>query len=294
MKLTMEEAKRLMEENGGNLDLRKTKVTELPDNLTVKGWLDLRGTKVTELPGSLTIEGGLCLEGTGITELPDNLTVGGGLDLDGSGIRELPDNLTVGGGLYLSDTSIAGLPNNLTVGGSLDLTGTDIVKLPDSLKAGSKIYDRNSKIILNEKYWLREGEYVPGRYLYADRILTHVKRRKKVGPYDYFIGKIPGRNVISDGTNYAHCQNLRDGIRDLAFKRAEGRGADQYQNLTPDSVLPAGEMITMYRVITGACRQGTECFLKSLGTLKESYSVREIIELTQGQYGGQTFREFFS
>ena len=293
MKLTMEEAKRLMQENDGNLDLRETKVTELPDNLTVRGWLDLSGTGITTLPNNLTVKNYLDLRYTKITELPNDLTVGG-LELSGTGIRNLPDNLTVGGGLDISDTGIADLPNNLTVAVGLDLTGTDIVKLPDSLKAGSKIYDRNSKIILNEKYWLREGEYVPGRYLYADGILTHVKRRKKVGSYDYYIGKIPGRNVISDGTNYAHCQNLRDGIRDLAFKRAEGRGADQYQNLTPDSVLPAGEMITMYRVITGACRQGTECFLKSLGSLKDSYSVRETVELTQGQYGSETFREFFS
>lgn len=65
MKLTLEKAKAMMgQNNNGNLDLIGTKITELPDNLTVGGWLNLRGTK--------------------ITALPDNLTVGGGLDLSNS------------------------------------------------------------------------------------------------------------------------------------------------------------------------------------------------------------------
>ena len=334
MKLTLEEAKRLMAENNGDLDLRGTGFTKLPDNLTVEGYLDLQETGITELPNGLTVEGWLGLDGTEIAELPDNLSVGGGLGLKGTKIKdipnnlivggwldlsytkitelpddlivgsgldlcgtkivELPDNLTVGDWLDLSSTKITKLPDRLTVGDGLDLTGTGITKLPGSLKVGSRIYDRNGKIIQDEKYRLREGDYVPGRYLYADGILTHVKRKKKVGPYDYYIGKIPGRNVISDGTYYVHCRNLREGIHDFDFKLAEYRVVDQYRGLTLDSVLPTGEMITMYRVITGACRQGTECFLKSLGSLKDSYSVRETVELTQGQYGSETFREFFS
>lgn len=53
-------------------------------------------------------------------------------------------------------------------------------------------------------------------------------------------------------------------------------------------------MKTMYRVITGACRQGTESFSGSLGDkLKEKYTIREAIELTQGQYNAERFKEFF-
>ena len=44
------------------------------------GDLDLRGTAITSLPDNLTVGGGLYLQGTAITSLPDNLTVGGGLD----------------------------------------------------------------------------------------------------------------------------------------------------------------------------------------------------------------------
>lgn len=140
---------------------------------------------------------------------------------------------------------------------------------------------------------LINGDYVEGVYLYADGILTHIKSERRVGKYAVYIGKIPGRNVVYDGEHYAHCNKLRDGIADLAFKKAKDRGAEQFKDLTLDSVLRPVEAIPMYRIITGACQQGTERFVQSLGKLKESYTVREMIEITKGQYGWDRLREFF-
>jgi hypothetical protein len=59
------------------LDLNNTKITSLPDNLTVNGGLDLTNTKITSLPDNLTVNGWLSLSNTKITSLPDNLTVEG-------------------------------------------------------------------------------------------------------------------------------------------------------------------------------------------------------------------------
>ena len=185
----------------------------------------------------------------------------------------------MGGSLDLSGTSIQTLPDNLTVGGSLDLSGTSI---QDKRKEKRKVKN------------LKNGDYVAGRYLYADNILTHVVKTKKVGEYTLYIGKIPGRNVASDGTNYAHCNKLRDGIADLAFKAAKDRGADQYKGLSLDTELTVSEMVTAYRIITGACRQGSEAFVNSLGNdLKEKYTIREAIQITKGQYNAAKFAEFF-
>ena len=213
MKLTLEEAKALMDQNNGSLDLR----------------------------------------GTGITALPDNLTVGGGLDLRGTGITALPDNLTVGGGL--------------------DLRGTGITN--PAVKR------------------LRHGEYVSGKYLYADGILTHIKKKKQIGEYTLFVGKIPGHNVVFDGKHYAHCKNFRDGVGDLLFKSAADRGADQYRGISLDDSFTVEELKTMYRVITDACKAGTELFVNSLKDLKDEYTVREAIEMTKGQYGAERFQAFF-
>ncbi len=282
---------------GGWLDLSGTSITSLPDNLTVGGWLNLCNTGITSLPDNLTVGGGLDLRGTSITALPDNLTVGGWLDLSNTGITALPDNLTVGGSLYLSDTGITTLPDNLTVGGGLDLSNTGITALPDNLAVGGWLDLRGTSITAQKRKKarkLKDGDYVPGRYLYADGILTHVKQRVEVDGYTLYIGKIKGKNVVSDGTHYAHCDKLRDGIADLAFKTAADRGAGQYEGLPLDTELTVDEAKTMYRVITGACRAGTDAFVESLGdALKERYTIREMLELTRGQYNSERFAEFF-
>ena len=203
-------------------------------------------------------------------------TVGGSLDL--SSVTSIPEGWspTVGGSLYLS--SVTSIPEGWspTVGGSLDLSSC------------SRSERRKSKV---QK--LTNGTYKPGEYLYADGVLTHVRSVKQVGQYTVYVGKIPGHNVVSNGTHYAHCDSLRQGIADLAFKASKDRGAAQYQNIALDAKLTVPEMVAMYRVITGACSQGSERFVQSLGQLKEHYTVREAIELTNGQYGAQAFADFF-
>lgn len=178
------------------------------------------------------------------------------------------------GNLDLRGTKITALPDNLTVGGWLDLSGT-------------KIKDLNIRRLQN-------GDYVPGNYLYADNILTHVKKKKQVGNYTYFVGKIPGKNVVFDGTYYAHCNDFRSGISDLLFKSAKDRGADQYKGLPLDTEKTVEELMVMYRVITGACQQGTNTFVDNLGSCrKDRYTIKEVIALTSGQYGSDRFAEFF-
>lgn len=100
--------------------------------------------------------------------------------------------------------------------------------------------------------------------------------------------------MISDGNHFAHCDKLRDGIADLLFKTAKDRGAEQYRGMSLDTELTVPDAVTMYRVITGACKQGSEAFVNSFGEkLKERYTIREILELTKGQYGSENFARFF-
>ena len=80
---------------------------------------------------------------------------------------------------------------------------------------------------------------------------------------------------------------------DIEFKKSKDRGAEQYANLGLDSVLTFDEAVVAYRIITGACRQGTQQFLDNLREQKKSYTVAEIIEATKGQFGNTTFGDFF-
>ena len=230
-----------------------------------------------------------------IEELENMKDEYGSLYLRGTQITALPENLTVGGSLNLGDTPITALPENLTVGGNLDLSGTQITALPENLTVGGNLYLSGTQI-KNKKHYkrLRDGDCVPDRYIYADGILTHIKRIKKIGDYTFYIGEIKGNNVLTDGKLFAHCATIAEGIDDIAFKSAEDRGAEQYKSLTLDSVLPRAEAVTMYRIITGACKAGTNRFLESLKEIKEAYTVREMIDLTKRQYGGRAFEKFFT
>ena len=71
-------------------------------------------------------------------------------------------------------------------------------------------------------------------------------------------------------------------VLDLEFKLCEDRGVKQYKDCTLDS--PVDFMF--YRVMTGACQEGTEEFLRTHGlTLSDKRTIREVIELTKGAYG---------
>ena len=178
--------------------------------------------------------------------------------------------------------------------GDLDLRGTQITALPDNLTVGGWLDLSGTQITYNKVNRLKNGDYVPGKYLYADNVLTHIRTRRKTKGYVFFVGKIPGKNVISDGKYFAHCTKFSDGRDDLMFKAAIDRGADQYKCLALDDPIPIDQAKTMYRVITGACRQGTEDFIANpRGELKTVYSIREIIELTKGQYGSKCFSAFW-
>ncbi len=57
MKLTLEQANKMMRDSGGYLGLRDTPITSLPDGLSVGGSLCLSGTPITSLPDGLSVGG---------------------------------------------------------------------------------------------------------------------------------------------------------------------------------------------------------------------------------------------
>ena len=210
-------------------------------------------------------------------------------------LEELKKMIGGDGSLDLSGSQITSLPDNLTVGGWLDLRGTQITSLPDNLTVGDSLYFRGTQITNRNHYKrLKNGDMVEGRYIYCDDMLAHIKRKKQFGEYTYYVGKIKGMNVIFDGKNYAHCKSFKEGLNDLAFKTAKDRGADQYKSYTMDSVVTVEEAKTMYRIITGACKAGTDHFVNNVPNKKRKYTVRELIDITEGQYRSDVFKKFFT
>ena len=75
-------------------------------DLNVKGDLFLRNSKITSLPEGLKVGGDLDLGWTNITSLPKGLEVGGILDLYWTNITSLPKGLKVDDYLNIRETTL--------------------------------------------------------------------------------------------------------------------------------------------------------------------------------------------
>jgi hypothetical protein len=132
------------------------------------------------------------------------------------------------------------------------------------------------------------------KYIMVDGIFTEVvSKRGNV----WKVKKVNTKNefyLISDGEKYAHGNTLKEAKEDLIFKIGN-RTKEDYKGLKLDSVLSIEEGIQCYRVITGACSFGVKDFMQNrMKDKKKEYSISEIIEMTEGEYGGNTFKKFFN
>ena len=238
--------------------------------------------------------GSLDLRGTGITALPDNLTVGGYLDLRGTGITALPDNLTVGGSLDLENcTGITALPDNLTVGGSLDLRGTGITgEVKVNKKLSSKAIAAISRVSNMPIFW----EWNDRSYIKVDDMFTAIDSHHRNVYRVHKLNSSEQLYLVTDSENHwAHGRTLQEARADLIFK-INDRDTSVYRNMSLNDTITYEEAIAAYRTITGACAAGTRDFIENRlpKPHKDKYTVQEIIALTEKEYGGKKFSEFFN
>ena len=185
----------------------------------------------------------------------------------------------INGSLDLSSVTSLIPGFNPTVGGSLDL------------RSVSRYIGDNVEI---PKFPVPHLEWEDGKYICKDGILTEVISHKA---NVYRIRKIAKKEIeylITDGNgNWAHGETLEEAKEDLIYKISDRRKSD-YENLTLNDTLPFDEAVKCYRVVTGACSFGTRDFIKNrLKDKKSEYKISEMIELTKGEYGHQTFEKFF-
>ena len=125
---------------------------------------------------------------------------------------------------------------------------------------------------------------------FFDGVQKEVATIRKSGSLTVYKMK-DGTYAVHDGEAYAHGETLKEAKEDLIYKRTS-KDLSEYKELTLDSKLPLEECIKMYRAITGACSLGTKEFC-SKRKLKKAYTVREVIEITDGAYGNERLKEFF-
>ena len=188
---------------------------------------------------------------------------GGYLDLGNNNMSEVtfPEGMTIGGYLYLGN-------NNLS----------EVVTPPPTKPAPSALH------------WEWRGR----RFIKADGIFQEVVSQRGSVYRVKSIGSKDVTYLVTDGNDrWSHGKTLKEAKEDLIYK-ISNRDKSRYESLTLDDVLTRAEAIECYRVITGACAQGTKAFVTSLPKVKDEYTIREIITLTEGRYGGQTFKDYFN
>ena len=92
-----------------------------------------------------------------------------------------------------------------------------------------------------------------------------------------------------------HSYILEVAKADLIYETTQ-RDKDYYKNLTLDSVLSFQDAILCFMIITGACLFRDKDYIGELlsESKKDSYKIKEIIELTKDAHGNEYFKEFFS
>ena len=251
--------------------------------MKVKDDLDISGAKITEIPNDCEF-GCLHMKETKIKKLRDNLVIDCLSAMDSS-LTELPKNLVVYGGLYIENTII----NHL----SDDCLAPSVYC---NFEPNDKRYEKGYVGYYKLKDEIVHISHPSGReFLHVDGILSEVIE-KKGNVYHVRNGVNKAISyVVTDGNNHwAHGDTLEEAKQDLLYKMSF-RDKSEYEKLTLDSELPYDEAVICYRVITGACKLGTQDYLKHRlpNPRKEKYTIGEMIELTKDEYGGRTFREFF-
>jgi hypothetical protein len=270
-------------------------LTSIPKgfNPTVGGDLYLNG--LASIPEGFNPTVGGILHLNGLTSIPKgfNPTVGGILHL--SSLASIPEgfNPTVGGSLYLNGLTSTPEGFSPTVGGSLYLNGRTSIPEGFSPSVGGSLY-LSGYVRLPTAGILKRPPY-PLQWngcLLADGILSKVLSTRGRTYRVQVVGTTKVSVLVTDGTNWSHGSTLKEAQADLVYKVTD-RKPEQYRGLSRASELSFAEAVACYRCITGACAEGVKWFVKQTGAKKKSVTIQDIIEKTAGQYGHETFKNFF-
>ena len=95
-----------------------------------------------------------------------------------------------------------------------------------------------------------------------------------------------------DGVS-AHGRRIKQAYRDWLFKTSP-RDMSEYEGLKLEDVRDLNYWAVCYRTITGAWSLRTENFIETFkDSLKPQMTLQEVITVTEGQYGHNSFKEFF-
>ena len=145
------------------------------------------------------------------------------------------------------------------------------------------------KLKENTYYTLYNGEFTEVQII--DEVPTIILKSKKGVKKGLFLNTLVSCYVVEKDGLYSHGKTLKDAKENLKYK-ISNRDTTEFEKYTLNDELDQITLIKMYRTITGACVAGTRNFCET-HKLPKKCTIRKAIELTEGQYGNNRFREFF-
>ncbi len=265
---------------GGNLSIYSN--AKLEALQTVGGNLSIYSN--AKLEALQTVGGYLSIHSNAKLKASNLQTVGGYLSIHSNAKLKASNLQTVGGNLSIY--SNAKLEALQTVGGYLSIHSNAKLEAP---KAKYKV--ENAKKLafeFNFNCFLNLG------YLFADGILAKILHKRQNIYKIQIVGQTKASYCVEVDGSFSHGETIKEAKEDLIYKISH-RDTSMYNDFTLDTVVTYPEAIAMYRTITGACKEGTKHFCTTgLKVKKDKYTVKEVIELTKGQYNSNLLQDFFS
>ena len=198
----------------------------------------------------------------------------------------LPNVTSVGDWVIACEGAKLSLPNVTSVGATVKACEGAKLSLPNKYKQNDDTVQSTCAKSLFESF-MNQG------YLWADNILAKIIEHKKNVYKIQICGQIKISYCIEVDGIYSHGKTIKEAKESLIYKISE-RDTSKYENYTLDTVITFEDAIKMYRCITGACEGGTRHFVENvLQDKRKKYTIKEVIELTKGQYNNKKLQEFF-
>ena len=131
---------------------------------------------------------------------------------------------------------------------------------------------------------------------YIDCCCMEILSRKQTGNMEIIHAKYFNDNgesyIVREGELSAHGDSIREAMSDLTFKKMQWLDVSEHV-----ARIKAQGYVTPedYRLVTGACRQGTAQFLKEKGfTWEDRLSIPETLEAVKGYWGAERFTELMT
>lgn len=301
----------------GDFTCNNTDIKQMPKELYVKATCNLSESTFDKLPLVTEVGYSFYLTNTPITELPNSITeVFGDLDISNTKISSLHNNLVVYKEFIAHNTEIKQLPDGFITGEGLSnrhrlnncadmrkkcaifslFRGCNLSQykpeedyyIVPSYTSDRVYFEPNYKgayLFENENGKYIKVNEIFGKIIHQDDNVYHIKRSKN-GRITY---------LVTDGKGiWTHSYILEIAKADLIYEVTK-RDKDFYKGLTLDNVLSFQDAILCFMIITGACLFRDKDYIGELlnKDKKDSYTIKDIIELTKDAHGNEYFKEFF-